>query len=148
MEQLDAQDLTLFLAYQHVKSLGMKNLKTQIFNLGVKAGLDLESVDCQTSVQDVVKKNKSFERKLEIQEIDKHTHQLVYDYLSRAGYTDVAEEFAKIYRIEKRVKPLENLETVIQCEKNEMSQYSKSGKVRTCKRKGLVAFERMDKQNN
>ena len=84
MEQLDAQDLTLFLAYQHVKCLGMKNLRTQIFNLGVKEGLDLESVDCQTSVQDVVHNYKSFERKSENQTIDEYTHQLVYEFFNRA----------------------------------------------------------------
>jgi len=114
MEQLDAQDLTLYLAYQHVKSLGLKNLKTQIFNLGVKAGLDLESVDCQTSVQDIVNKYKSFERKTETQAIDEHTNQLVYSYLNRANYTDVAEEFSKICRIPKELPMSENLETIIQ----------------------------------
>ena len=103
MEQLDAQDLTLYLAYQHVKSLGLKNLKTQIFNLGVKAGLDLESVDCQTSVQDVVNKYNSSERKTETQVIDEHTNQLVYSYLNRANFTEVAEEFGKICRIPKEL---------------------------------------------
>ena len=112
MEQLDAQDLTLFLAYQHVKSLGMKNLTAQIFNLGVKVGLDLESVDCQTNVKDVVQNYSTFERKSENQTIDEFIHQLVYSYLNREDYTGVAEEFAKICRIQTCVTLANNLETI------------------------------------
>ena len=63
MEMLDAQDLTLFGVYQHVKSLKMKQLANHIHKLGVSAGLDLEDVSSDLSLEEVMKANLNFERK-------------------------------------------------------------------------------------
>ena len=116
MELPDTEDLALMLTYKHVKSLGMKDLRNQK-PLGVKAGLDLESVDCQTSVQDVIQAYKSFESKSKIQPIDEQTNHLVYSYLNRANYSDVADEFARICMIQKDTKLPYYLESVIDSEK-------------------------------
>ena len=117
MELPDTEDLALMLTYKHVKSLGMKDLRNQIFKLGVKAGLDLESVDCQTSVQDVIQAYKSFESKSKIQPIDEQTNHLVYSYLNRANHSDIADEFARICMIQKDTKLPYYLESVIDSEK-------------------------------
>ena len=137
MEPLDAEDLTLHLAFQHVKSLGLKELRNQIFKFGLKAGLDLESVHCQTTVQDVVHTYNNIERESETQAINEYTNQMVYDYLNRANYTEEADEFAKICRIQKCTKLSETLEGIV--ENENISQHSSCDKLRTWKRKGLVA---------
>ena len=94
METLDTQDLTLFGVYQHVKSLGMKQLSNHIHKLGVSAGLDLEDVSCDLRLEDVIKANVNTERRSDSQDIQQHTKELVYSYLRRNGYKDVAEAFA------------------------------------------------------
>ena len=62
MGMLDNQDLTLFLTYQYVKDLKMKQLGNQIYNLGVSAGLDLENVDCDLQLEEVIGVNRNIER--------------------------------------------------------------------------------------
>ena len=62
---------------------------------------------------------------------------LVYDYLNRANYTEEADEFAKICRIQKCTKLSETLEGIV--ENENFSQHSSCDKLRTWKRKGLVA---------
>ena len=93
MGMLDTQDLTLFLTYQYVKDLKMKQLGNQIYNLGVSAGLDLENVDYDLKLEEVIGVNRNIERKSDCQDSEQHTKKLVYSYLRRNGY-DVAEEFA------------------------------------------------------
>ena len=77
MEPLDAEDLTLHLAFQHVKSLGLKELRNQIFKFGLTVGLNLESVHCQTTVKDVVHTYKNIKTESETQTINEYTNQLV-----------------------------------------------------------------------
>ena len=54
METLNTQDQTLFLAYRHVMEAGMKQLGNQIYKLGVSAGLDLKSANCDIRVEEVI----------------------------------------------------------------------------------------------
>ena len=51
METLDNQDLTLLLAYKHVKSCGMKQLQNQIYRIGLSVGVDSESVGMHQNPQ-------------------------------------------------------------------------------------------------
>ena len=94
MDTLDEQDLTLFLTYQHVKSLRMKQLANQIHKLGVSTGLDLEDVTCDLDLKEVIESNRNIERQSDIQDTDQHTKELVYSYLRRNGYNDIGEAFA------------------------------------------------------
>ena len=116
MENLDNQDLTLLLAYKHVKSCGMKQLQNQMFKLGVSAGIDLESVDCNICVEEVVQATRSNEEKSVTQTAELQTKNFVYSYLRRNGYLDVAEEFAMNFNLNPNTVNLStNLETIFQC---------------------------------
>jgi len=116
MENLDNQDLTLLLAYKHVKSCGMKQLQNQMFKLGVSAGIDLESVDCNICVEEVVQATRSNEEKSVTQTAELQTKNFVYSYLRRNGYLDVAEEFAMNCNLNPNTVNLStNLETIFQC---------------------------------
>ena len=120
MEKLDAQDLTLLLAYQHLKSRRMRQLQNQIYRLGVSAGIDLESVDCDLSVEEVIDANnkaagKDKEEKSVIQIVELQTRNLVYSYLRRNGYFDVAEELAQNCNLKQNPLNLStDLETIFQ----------------------------------
>jgi len=104
-----------------------------------RQNLIAKSVDCQTSVQDVANKYKSFERKSENQTIDEYTHQLVYSYLNREDYTEVAEELAKIYRVQKSVTLADNLETIFQLEKSYKERATKVKSYGLTGRRGMIA---------
>ena len=115
MEMLDAQDLTLFGVYQHVKSLKMKQLANHIHKLGVSSGLDLEDVSCDLCLEEVMKANVNIDRKSDTQDTDQHTKELVYSYLRRNGYFDVAEEFAMNCNLNQNTVNLStDLETIFQ----------------------------------
>ena len=85
METLDAQDLTLFLAYQHVMGAGMKHLGNQIYKLGVSAGLDLKSVNCDIRVKEVIEATQNIKNKIDTQSNDHRIKNLVYSYLRKIG---------------------------------------------------------------
>ena len=115
METLDNQDLTLLLAYKHVKSCGMKQLQNQMFKLGVSAGIDLESVDCNICVEEVVQTTRSNEEKSVTQTVELQTKTLVYSYLRRQGYFDVADKLAMNCNLNQSTVNLStDLETIFQ----------------------------------
>ena len=115
METLDNQDLTLLLAYKHVKSCGMKQLQNQMFKLGVSAGIDLESVDCNICVEEVVQASRRNEEKSVTQTVELQTKTLVYSYLRRQGYFDVADKFAMNCNLNQGTVNLStDLETIFQ----------------------------------
>jgi len=115
MESLDEQDLSLFLAYQHVTSLGMKQMGNQIYKLGVSAGIDLESVDCNLSVKEVFEVYRNSQKKSVTANVEQQTKNLIYSYLRRNGYLDVAEDFAKYCNLNQNILNIStDLETIFQ----------------------------------
>ena len=145
METLDTQNLTLLLAYQHVKSRRMKKLQNQIYRLGVSAGIDLESVDCDITVEEVIEANskaagKNCEEKIITQSVELQTKNLVYSYLRRNGY-DVAEEFARIFNLQQNIVNLStDLETIFQSKGIHLiPQTDSKMKRKTPIRRGLTA---------
>jgi len=141
METLDNQDLTLLLAYKHVKSCRMKQLQNQMFKLGVSAGIDLESVDCNICVEEVVQTTRSNEEKSVTQTVELQTKNLVYSYLRRNGYFDVAEEFAMNCNLNLNTVNLStDLETIFQFKGMQLiSQNDGKKKRKTRTLRGLVA---------
>jgi len=146
METLDTQDLTLLLAYQHVKSRRMKQLQNQIYKLGVSAGIDLESVDCDISVEEVIEANnkaagKNREENGVTQTVELQTKNLVYSYLKRNGYLDVAEEFKIIFNLQQNIVNLStDLETIFQSKGIHLiPETDGKRKIRTWTRRGLTA---------
>jgi len=140
MGMLDTQDLTLFLTYQYVKDLKMKQLGNQIYNLGVSAGLDLENVDCDLQLEEVIGVNRNIERKSDCQDSEQHTKKLVYSYLRRNGY-DVAEEFATTCNLKQTTVNLSiDLEAIFQSKGMHLiPKTDKTKKRKPQKRNGFIA---------
>ena len=53
MTELDTQDMSLYLVYDHVRSRGMKQLSQQLYKLGVSAGIDLTEVRCPFKLKEL-----------------------------------------------------------------------------------------------
>ena len=141
---LDTQDLTLFLIYQHVKHLQMKQLGNQIYKLGVSVGLDLEDVNCDLQLEEVIGANRNIERKRQkrkSQDSEQHTKELVYSYLKRNGYLDVAEEFAITCNLKQTIVNLSiDLEAIFQSEGMHLIPKTDQSKKReTRKRRVFIA---------
>ena len=141
MEALDEHDLSLFLAYQHVTSLGMKQMGNQIYKLGVSAGIDLKSVACNLHVEEVVEVYRNSQKKSVTQIDELQTKNLVYSYLRRNNYHDVAEGFAVYCNLNQNVVNLStDLETIFQSKGVHLiPQTDGKKKRRTWTRKGLTA---------
>ena len=141
MDTLDAQDLTLFLTYQHVKSLRMKQLAKQIHKLGVSAGLNLEDVTCDLDLKEVIESNRNIERQSDTQDTDQHTKELVYSYLRTNGYHDVAEAFATKCNLPQKIgNSFIDLETIFQSKgTNLIPQTNGERKRKTSTQRRLVA---------
>ena len=140
METLTTQNLTLLLVYQHVKNCKMKELQNQLFKLGVKAGIDLEGVDYNISVEEVIQANRDCQEKSVTQINDQQTTTLVYDYLQRKGYLDVAEELATHCNVKLHmVKLSTDLETIFQSKGMHLiPQNDEKRKRKTGARRGLT----------
>merc|ERR1719495_2812261 len=87
MEHLDSQDLTLYLVFKYMKENGHPKVGQKLQEIGLSTGLDLTDVQCDTTLKDVIDANKNYRNRLDV---------LVYDYLKRAGYLEVAKELAKV----------------------------------------------------
>ena len=141
MKTLDAQDLTLFVVYQHVKSRGMKQLANHIHKLGVSAGLDLEDVSSDLRLEEVIKAHMNIDRKSDTQDIELHTKELVYCYLRRNGYMDVAESVAVTCNLKPKAVNLSiDLETIFESKGMHLiSQTGGKRKRKTSTQRRLVA---------
>ena len=92
MASLDDQDLTLYLVYDHIIRMGMKQLGQHIFKLGISAGLDLTNVKCDFSIGEVVK---AFE--LEWKNDTKDLlDRLVCNYLRKTNPCEVADQLVRV----------------------------------------------------
>ena len=98
------------------------------------------TVDYSISVEEVIQANKDFQEKSVTQTNDQKTTTLVYDYLQRKGYLDVAEELATHCNVKQHtVKLSTNLETIFQSKGMHLiPQNDGKGKRKTRARKGLT----------
>ena len=75
----------------------------------------MDDVSCDLCLEEVMKANVNIDRKSDTQDTDQHTKELVYSYLRRNGYFDVAEEFAMNCNLNQNTVNLStDLETIFQ----------------------------------
>ena len=127
MTELDTQDMSLYLVYDHVKSRGMKQLSQQLYKLGVSAGIDLTEVSVGFNFNEVAEEgfqNANPKREFAFDEV---LAGLVCKYLKKTGQSDVAEKLAQKCNLQKTNSEMSNdLETIFQNE----SQLQPTKKVR------------------
>ena len=127
MTELDTQDMSLYLVYDHVRSRGMKQLSQQLYKLGVSAGIDLTEVSVGFNIKEVADEgfqNADPNIKCAFDEV---LAGLVCKYLKKTGQSDVAEILARKCNLQKTNSEMPNdLETIFQAE----SQSKPTKKVR------------------